>query len=206
MLFQIVNVDRSLPSTMLESSKANTVLHPTSQQVKHVDENFVPSFNQSLKQISSSRVLQILANERSWLAASEVTKAIVIGLEHRQLVIASEEVSWLGVPFATIDANTGGQCSPEAVSIYPVMRRSTPVSASSVTTSNGDTNSTNSDAKNKDGNGNKRKNRKANNDPLTSADVRMTATKRGHFSSMEDFVAHEEIFLNGIFNVLCQVI
>ena len=64
---------------MLESAKANSVIHATSQQTQHVDENFNPNFIHKLKQISSSQVLHMLAQERSWLAASEVTKAIVIG-------------------------------------------------------------------------------------------------------------------------------
>ena len=48
-------------------------------------------------------MLQKLAHERSWLAAVEVTKSIVIHLERRQLLIATEEVSWLGVPLMSID-------------------------------------------------------------------------------------------------------
>ena len=63
----------------------------------------------------------------------------------------------------------------------------------------------NSDSKNKDGNGNKRKNRRSPTDSLTSGDVRVNASPQSHFRSMEDFVAHEEMFLNGVFNVLSQV-
>ena len=63
----------------------------------------------------------------------------------------------------------------------------------------------NSESKNKDGNGNKRKNRRSPTDSLTSGDVRRIASPQSHFRSMEDFVAHEEIFLNGVFNVLSQV-
>ena len=37
---------------------------------------------------------------RSWLAALEITKAIVIHLERKQLLIATEEVSWLGIPMS----------------------------------------------------------------------------------------------------------
>ena len=62
----------------------------------------MPNFHQNLRQISSSQVLQRLAHERSWLAAVEVTKSIVIHLERKQLLIASEEVSWLGVPLMSI--------------------------------------------------------------------------------------------------------
>ena len=63
----------------------------------------------------------------------------------------------------------------------------------------------NSDSKNKDGNGNKRKNRRSPTDSLTSGDVRVNASPQSLFRSMEDFVAHEEMFLNGVFNVLSQV-
>ena len=63
----------------------------------------------------------------------------------------------------------------------------------------------NADSKNKDGNGNKRKNRRSPTDSLTSGDVRTNASPQSHFKSMEDFVAHEEIFLNGVFSVLSQV-
>ena len=87
-----MSADKSLAMSMTEASNTNTVLHMTSQQLKHVDENFVPSFNRSLKQISSSQVLQLLAHERSWLAASELTKSVVIGLERKELLIATEEV------------------------------------------------------------------------------------------------------------------
>jgi hypothetical protein len=40
------------------------------------------------------RMLHALAQQRSWLAAQEVAKSIVVGLEQRQLQIAAEEVSW----------------------------------------------------------------------------------------------------------------
>ena len=60
---------------------------------------------------------------RSWLAALEVTKAIVIHLERKQLLIATEEVSWLGIPMSSIDGNAGGQAyNFDAISIYPVIR------------------------------------------------------------------------------------
>ena len=54
------------------------------------------------------------------------------------------------------------------------------------------------------GNGNKRKNRKANDD-LKSDDYRSKVDHQCHFKNIESFVAHEEIFLNGVFGVLCQV-
>ena len=59
--------------------------------------------------------------------------------------------------------------------------------------------------KNKDGKGNKRKNKRSPTDSLSSGDVRTSASPNSHYQSMEDFVAHEEIFLNGIFGVLSQV-
>ena len=109
---------------MPESSTAHTVIHPTSQQLTHVDENFNPTFIHTLKQISSSQVLHMLAQERSWLAASEVTKAIVIGLERKQLLIATEEVGWLGLPVASLDDNAAGEApGPDAISVYPVLRK-----------------------------------------------------------------------------------
>ena len=58
--------------------------------------------------------------------------------------------------------------------------------------------------KNKDGNGNKRKNRKTN-DNLKSDDIRTKMSDQCHFKNIEAFVAHEEIFLNGVFGVLSQV-
>ena len=148
----------------------------------------------------------MLAHERSWLAATEVTKAIVICLNRQQLMVATEEVGWLGVPMSSIDGNAAGQAeSVGAISIYPVIRKN----AQESTPSNGDNaeNAATSDteSKNKDGNGNKRKNRRAADDPLKSGDVRMNATSKTHFQTIEEFVAHEEIFLNGVFNVLSQV-
>ena len=123
-LFQIICADKSLPVSMPESSTAHTVIHPTSQQLTHVDENFNPTFIHTLKQISSSQVLHMLAQERSWLAASEVTKAIVIGLERKQLLIATEEVGWLGLPVASLDDNAAGEApGPDAISVYPVLRK-----------------------------------------------------------------------------------
>lgn len=152
----------------------------------------MPSFHQSLRQISCSHVLQMLAHERSWLAAVEVTKSIVIHMERKRLVIAVEEVNWLGVPCATIDGNAAGQAENiETISIYPVIRKAQE--------------SVIEDNKNKDGNGNKRKNRRTPDDSLKSGDVRENASVRSHFQTMEEFVAHEEIYLNGVFNVLSQV-
>ena len=94
--------DKSLPDTTTEANKAVSSFHNSAHLLKHVDENFLPSSRYSLRQISSSQVLQWLARERSWLAAMEVTKAIVIHLERKQLMIATEEVSWLEVPMSTI--------------------------------------------------------------------------------------------------------
>lgn len=119
----MVATDQSLADSTIESEKANSSIHTSSQQLKHVNENFTPSFHQTLRQISSSQVLQLLAHERSWLAALEVTKAIVIHLERKQLLIATEEVSWLGIPMSSIDGNAGGQAyNFDAISIYPVIR------------------------------------------------------------------------------------
>ena len=101
-LFQVVNSDKSLPNSTLEATKAISSFHSSAHLLKHVDENFLPSCRYSLRQISSSQVLQWLARERSWLAAMEVTKAIVIHLERKQLLIATEEVSWLEIPLSTI--------------------------------------------------------------------------------------------------------
>ena len=86
----------------MEASKSISSFHSSAHLLKHVDENFLPSCRYSLRQISSSQVLQWLARERSWLAAMEVTKAIVIHLERKQLLIATEEVSWLEIPLSTI--------------------------------------------------------------------------------------------------------
>ena len=41
-------------------------------------------------------MLHALAQQRSWLAAQEVAKSIVVGLEQRQLQMAAEDVSWYG--------------------------------------------------------------------------------------------------------------
>ena len=89
-----------------------------------------------------------------------------------------------------LDGNTAGQAqSFDSISIYPVIRKNK-----------------NHDAKNKDGNGNKRKNRRENGDALISGDVRILASPKKHFHHIEEFVAHEEILLNGFFSVLGQVI
>ena len=63
-IFQIISADKSLPVSMTESKTASTTIHPTSQQLAHVDENFNPNFIYTLKQISSSQVLRSLAKER----------------------------------------------------------------------------------------------------------------------------------------------
>jgi hypothetical protein len=39
-------------------------------------------------------MLHSIANQRSWLAAQEIAKSIVVGLEQRQLQVAAEDVSW----------------------------------------------------------------------------------------------------------------
>lgn len=51
--------------------------------------------------MTSSKILQILASERSFFAANEVVKSVVLGMERRQLEIAAEEVNWLKVPVNT---------------------------------------------------------------------------------------------------------
>ena len=110
-------------------------------------------------------------------------------MERKQLMIATEEVTWLEIPFSSIDGNAAGQAASfEAISIYPVIRKNAE-----------------DHPKNKDGNGNKRKNRRPPDDNLKSGDVRINATTQSHFHTMEEFVAHEEIYLNGVFNVLSQV-
>ena len=89
------------------------------------------------------------------------------------------------------DGNAAGQAKTfDSLSIYPVIRKN---------------NENQDQAKNKDGNGNKRKNRRENGDALTSGDVRILASPKKHYSHIEEFVAHEEILLNGFFNVLSQV-
>ena len=46
----------------------------------------------------------------------------MIGLERRQLLIAAEDVCWLGVPMSTIDDNVGGtEVARESISVYPVI-------------------------------------------------------------------------------------
>ena len=60
----MVATDQSLADSTIESEKANSSIHTSSQQLKHVNENFTPSFHQTLRQISSSQVLQLLAHER----------------------------------------------------------------------------------------------------------------------------------------------
>ena len=39
-------------------------------------------------------MLHTMASQRSWLAAQEIAKSIVVGLEQRQLQLAAEDVSW----------------------------------------------------------------------------------------------------------------
>ena len=60
----MVATDQSLADSAIESEKANSSIHTSSQQLKHVNENFTPSFHQTIRQISSSHVLQLLAHER----------------------------------------------------------------------------------------------------------------------------------------------
>ena len=60
----MVATDQSLADSTIESEKANSSIHTSSQLLKHVNENFTPSFHQTLRQISSSQVLQLLAHER----------------------------------------------------------------------------------------------------------------------------------------------
>ena len=101
---------------------------------------------------------------------------------------------------------------PESISLYPVIRKisgpaapTLPLPESTTTTSGSTTVADVPESKNKDGNGNKRKNRKAANDNLVSEDYRSKIDDQCHFKNIESFVAHEEIFLNGVFGVLSQV-
>ena len=93
---------------------------------------------------------------------------------------------------------------PESISLYPVIRKISgpaPLPVPESTSGSVDV----PESKNKDGNGNKRKNRKAANDNLVSEDYRSKIDDQCHFKNIESFVAHEEIFLNGVFGVLSQV-
>ena len=113
----------------------------------------------------------------------EVTKSIVIHLERKQLVIATEEVSWLGIPFSTIDGNAGGQAhTPKDISIYPVIHKSPTSLSSQEAGAAGEV----QESKNKDGNGNKRKNRRPNNDPLTSGVKPELSSKHTKYGNIPD--------------------
>ena len=48
----------------------------------------------------------------------------LLGLERNQLLVATEEASWLGVPISSIDGNAGGEAHGEgSISVYPVIRK-----------------------------------------------------------------------------------
>ena len=129
-----------------------------------------------------------------------------LGLERKQLLISTEEVGWLSVPIDTIDENKAGMAEgPENISLYPVIRKISGPAPLPVPESTTSGSVDVPESKNKDGNGNKRKNRRAANDNLVSDDYRSKIDDQCHFKNIESFVAHEEIFLNGVFGVLSQV-
>ena len=94
---------------------------------------------------------------------------------------------------------------PESISLYPVIRKISGPAPLPVPESTTSGSVDVPESKNKDGNGNKRKNRRAANDNLVSDDYRSKIDDQCHFKNIESFVAHEEIFLNGVFGVLSQV-
>eukprot|EP00095_Tigriopus_kingsejongensis_P009268 maker-scaffold361_size196684-snap-gene-0.20 protein:Tk09268 transcript:maker-scaffold361_size196684-snap-gene-0.20-mRNA-1 annotation:"hypothetical protein TcasGA2_TC011954" len=165
-----------------ESPEAkHSLIHSHFKKDAHIHENFFPSYPLNLKQFSSSKILQAVASQRSWFAANEVTRSVVVGLDKRQLELASAEVSWLNVP------NIAPNGTP--ADVPPVLQMAM------------------HGAKNKDGNGNKRKNRNSqtNGDSPTSDYHSQNGGNHTHFHIIDDFVSHEEGFLGSFFHLLSQV-
>lgn len=165
-------------------STVYTLLHGRRNRGAHLHENFSPSHFVSLRPVTSSKILQTLASERSVFAAAEMSKGILVGIDNKSLQLAAEEVSWLSMP-----------CEDKEHVVNHVHH----IHLTS--------------SKNKDGNGNRRKNRNTltdNNDGESPTSDYHSQNGGGsstvnHFSIIEDFVASEEHFLNGFFNVLAQV-
>ncbi len=144
---------------------------------------------------------QILACQRSLLAANEMARSLVVGIDRRQLEIASEEVSWLTMPDDVPGKGTGEGFNADAPLVLQV------------------------GGKNKDGNGNKRKNRSpsvtmapesatsptsdyhSQNGGLAVASTVVVGGggSANHFNMVEEFVAAEDAYLNGVFDLMAQV-
>ena len=155
-------------------------------------ENSQPGYGQRVcKQFSSSQVLRLLAIDRAWSATSQLTKSIISGFERRTLENAADEVSWLTIPT---------NITPSAGSLSGIL----PGLSKPYTS-----------LKNKDGSGNKRKNRSSNNPSsevspsnsnIASNDVILANdVNTNHLQLMEDYMANEEGYISEFLSVLSKV-
>ncbi len=199
-----------------------TLIHGRRNRGAHLHENFSPSAALiAARPITSSRILQILSSRRSALAAAEMTRSLVVGIDRRQLEIASEEVSWLAMPDdkGAGRGGGGGGGGPDGDEDAPMVLQV--------------------GAKNKDGNGNKRKNRSPsvsvppglpNGESPTSdyhsqngmvgtngagvagagvgagagANTVVVGSVATHFSMVEEFVAAEDAHLNSVLDLVAR--
>jgi hypothetical protein len=174
-----------------------------------IHQNHHPSYIQKLgREISSSQILRCLAIERCWMASFELAKTIVLGYDRKTLENAAEEAAWLTVPQSITPSFTS------LTGLLPGLSKMTCLSR-----------------KNKDGNGNKRKNRNSGTSGNPSSEVspggstgdrpnelgaviplpaeqviqRGSNSLGSHVELVEEFVSSEESFLSDFFSVLAKV-
>ena len=179
-----------------------------------IHKNHHPSYIQKLgRQTSSSQILRCLAIERCWMASFDLAKTIVLGYDRKTIENAAEEASWLTIPQSI---------TPSFTSLSGLLPGLSKMTCSY--------------RKNKDGNGNKRKNRNTSGTGGNpSAEVSPggssgaagpnelgsdlsipaeqviqrglgTSSLGSHLELVEEFVSCEEAFLSDFFSVLAKVI
>ena len=191
------------------SSTTIFILQCVRQRWSLLHGNHHPTYIQKLgRQTSSSQILRLLAIERCWLSSFELAKTVVIGYNRRTLENAAGEAAWLTIPQSI---------TPSFTSLSGLLPGLSKMSR-----------------KNKDGNGNKRKNRSKSGTPSAEASPggssgltpdRLNETGPGvaipaehalqrvsgvnsnvsHLELVEDFVRNEELFLSDLFSVLSKV-
>lgn len=210
------NSQNTVPSASGEEEAAGTATKIfTLQCVRYrwtlIHGNHHPSYIQKLgRQTSSSQILRCLAIERCYLASFELAKTIVLGYDRKTIENVADEAAWLTLPQSITPSFTS------LSGLLPGLSKITCISK-----------------KNKDGNGNKRKNRNSGTGghPSTEASPGGTTGDKpneagadasvpaehvlqrslgpgslgSHVELVDSFVGNEEAFLSDFFAVLAKV-
>ncbi|CAB4056479.1 unnamed protein product [Lepeophtheirus salmonis] len=83
--------------------ESSHILHYHLHEDKHSFENCRPTI---IRPVTVSKILQIVASERTWKGAKEISRSITIGLDPSKVNHVSEEYDWLQVPIRVLQNET----------------------------------------------------------------------------------------------------